>query len=496
MVDDLSLLSISWVISSLEDTLDNERTDIDLLYKEKDDISIELQSVLKLIENLKTYLNNPEFREKALKLENLHNKENEYLDRKEELSNEIAVLNNKLDNSEERINRQKDIYEKKYSEYNFLKLYFEEELSLNLLFERGNMSLDECVKEALKYEDISLRQKTTADMLQRLNNVYNSYNSELVTYNPSIESVFDEADESFGDNAPERSRQVIKLYWNGQRLLINNFNEVIENKIAETELLIKDQDREIFEDILSQTIAQKLTSRIDESRSWVKEMSKLMSSMDTSMGLYFSLDWKPVESEADEMDIKDLEKILTMDKEMITSEDEIKVANHFRVKISKEKQRMEDNGEIINYLSLVREVLDYRKWFEFRMKYSRPNNPKQDLTNARFNRFSGGEKAMAMYVPLFAAVNAQYKKALKEDHPRIIALDEAFAGVDDKNIESMFMMVEDLDFDYIMNSQALWGCFTTVKKLRIAELLRPQNSQTVSVIRYTWNGHERILDEQ
>ena len=78
---------------------------------------------------------------------------------------------------------------------------------------------------------------------------------------------------------------------------------------------------------------------------------------------------------------------------------------------------MEDNGEIINYLSLVREVLDYRKWFEFRTKYSRPNNPKQDLTNARFNRFSGGEKAMAMYVPLFAAVNAQYKKALKEDHP-------------------------------------------------------------------------------
>ena len=483
------------VISSLEDTLDNERTDIDLLYKEKDDISIELQSVLKLIENLKTYLNNPEFREKALKLENLHNKENEYLDRKEELSNEIAVLNNKLDNSEERINRQKDIYEKKYSEYNFLKLYFEEELSLNLLFERGNMSLDECVKEALKYEDISLRQKTTADMLQRLNNVYNSYNSELVTYNPSIESVFDEADESFGDNAPERSRQVIKLYWNGQRLLINNFNEVIENKIAETELLIKDQDREIFEDILSQTIAQKLTSRIDESRSWVKEMSKLMSSMDTSMGLYFSLDWKPVESEADEMDIKDLEKILTMDKEMITSEDEIKVANHFRVKISKEKQRMEDNGEIINYLSLVREVLDYRKWFEFRMKYSRPNNPKQDLTNARFNRFSGGEKAMAMYVPLFAAVNAQYKKALKEDHPRIIALDEAFAGVDDKNIESMFMMVEDLDFDYIMNSQVLWGCYRSVKRLRICELLRPLNSSVITVINYIWNGKVRYLDE-
>ena len=136
------------------------------------------------------------------------------------------------------------------------------------------------------------------------------------------------------------------------------------------------------------------------------------------------------------------------------------------------------------------------KWFEFQMFFRRGEETKKPLTNAAFNRFSGGEKAMAMYVPLFGAVNAQYKKADNKDHPRIIALDEAFAGVDDKNIKSMFELVHKLDFDYIMNSQALWGCFETVKGLRIAELHRPENSQVVSVIRYTWNGHERILDEQ
>ena len=78
----------------------------------------------------------------------------------------------------------------------------------------------------------------------------------------------------------------------------------------------------------------------------------------------------------------------------------------------------------------------------------------------------------------------------------MIALDEAFAGVDDKNISSMFELVHKLDFDYIMNSQALWGCFETVKGLRIAELRRPMNSQVVTVIRFTWNGHERMLDVQ
>ena len=108
--------------------------------------------------------------------------------------------------------------------------------------------------------------------------------------------------------------------------------------------------------------------------------------------------------------------------------------------------------------------------------------------------FSGGEKAMAIYVPLFAAVNAQYKKTENPDHPKIIALDEAFAGVDDKNISSMFELVEKLDFDYIMNSQVLWGCFRTVKALKIIELQRANNSSVVTAINFKWNGYERICE--
>ena len=177
-------------------------------------------------------------------------------------------------------------------------------------------------------------------------------------------------------------------------------------------------------------------------------------------------------------------------------EDIEKVAEHFRSKIRTEKMRLEEEGALINYMELVRDALDYRKWFEFQMFYRRGEENKKPLTNAAFNRFSGGEKAMAMYVPLFAAVNAQYKKADYEEHPRIIALDEAFAGVDDKNISSMFELVDKMDLDYIMNSQSLWGCYETVKGIRIAELHRPMNSQIVTVIRYIWNGHERILDVQ
>ena len=59
----------------------------------------------------------------------------------------------------------------------------------------------------------------------------------------------------------------------------------------------------------------------------------------------------------------------------------------------------------------------------------------------------------------------------------------------------MFELVEKLDFDYIMNSQVLWGCYETVKHLKICELLRPLNSDCVTVINYIWNGKEKILNE-
>ena len=86
--------------------------------------------------------------------------------------------------------------------------------------------------------------------------------------------------------------------------------------------MIQKKDRELFEDILSQTISQQLTDRIAESRKWVTDMSNLMKAMDTSMGLSFSLDWKPHKAENDsELDTAELEQILLRDRSLLSLED-------------------------------------------------------------------------------------------------------------------------------------------------------------------------------
>lgn len=80
-----------------------------------------------------------------------------------------------------------------------------------------------------------------------------------------------------------------------------------------------------------------------------------------------------------------------------------------------------------------------------------------------------------------------------DDALKVIALDEAFAGVDEDNIREMFGILKYLNMNFIINSQVLWGDYDTIDDLSICELIRPQNSQVVTVERYRWNGKYKEL---
>ena len=479
----------------VEDKISQYEETMDMAFVDQRNYSTKVKECDIQIRKFEDYLNRPEIVEKANRLKELRRELNQISEESNSLSRDLAVLADRLDKMLEDEPKQKEKLQQQIQVETYLRKYFEEELGLKLVIDREGRTLPECAKMAVGMLRDTDKNREPADMLRSLYLAYQRHNGSLTNYGTNLEDCFEDADGTEVGISALRKRQRVVSTWNGKKVYLEEFYGILKAAIDETELLIQTKDRELFEDILSQTISQQLTDRIAESRKWVLDMSQLMKDMDTSMGLSFSLDWKPRKAQNDmELDTADLEQILLRDRALLTMEDIEKVAAHFRSKIRMEKQKLEESGGVINYMDLVRDALDYRRWFEFHMYFRRGEEQKKPLTNAAFNRFSGGEKAMAMYVPLFASVNAQYKKAKNGDHPRMIALDEAFAGVDDKNISSMFELVHKLDFDYIMNSQALWGCFSTVKGLRIAELLRPQNSQIVSVIRYRWNGYERILD--
>lgn len=57
----------------------------------------------------------------------------------------------------------------------------------------------------------------------------------------------------------------------------------------------------------------------------------------------------------------------------------------------------------------------------------------------------------------------------------------------------MFRLMVEFEFNFMINSQILWGDYDTVPALAIYQLIRPENARFVSVIRYLWNGKKKVM---
>lgn len=335
--------------------------------------------------------------------------------------------------------------------------------------------------------------KKQSDLFGNVQEVYHQNRGYLLEYNLTMESLFDEMQEELSSPGAVVKRIDITAKYRGSTVKFKELIERLEMDMQEQADLLSDKDRELFEDILANTISKKIRARIHGSIRWVEKMNALMESMQTSSGLKLSLKWKSRRAEQEEqLDTKALVALLQKDVEIMREEEVESLSRHFRSKIG-EARKLSDGSDVSqSFHMIMREVLDYRKWFEFRLEYQKTGEAKKELTDRAFFTFSGGEKAMSMYVPLFSAVVAKYAGA-RGDAPRIISLDEAFAGVDEMNIKDMFRLMVEFEFNFMINSQILWGDYETVPAIAIYQLIRPENAKFVTVITYVWNGAVRKL---
>ena len=292
---------------------------------------------------------------------------------------------------------------------------------------------------------------------------------------------------------------------NGRTIILSNrdrmnpmtpkqlLKELLE-KEAEQKLLLTEQDQKLYSEIIIGSVGKSIQFKIHQAYDWIDKMDRLMKQRNTSSGLRLSLKWIPMSQRSEsELDTETLVQLLLSDTERLEDDEINKMIEHFRKRILLAKESAkEEQGSLRKYIN---EMLDYRTWFTFRLDFRKGEQSNyRELTNSRFNVLSGGEKAMAMYIPLFAAANSRYSKA-GADAPKILALDEAFAGVDDSNMRDMFELLTDMDFDYIMTSQVLWGCYDTVPGLAIYEIHRPKDIDMVTLIHYRWNGKQKLYVE-
>lgn len=366
------------------------------------------------------------------------------------------------------------------AEFQNKQIEFEKELNLKYIDKIADMQFDSSLKAAnYIIDNLNINEDISSE--EYLNIVFKVFGDEknyLSQYNTEIVPL----------NNRKGSRIYIISKIDQQQLDFKHFRDFITYTLEDQINILKEEDRKIFQDILTNTIGKKISSKISFSENWVKKMNSLMENLNTSSGLTFSLKWVSKKADSEEqLNTSQLIEFLKKDNTILTEKDISSFSNHFKYKINKVQQEAQNQKDTPTFYSMIKDIFDYRQWFEFKLYYKKTNEKLKELTNNAFFTLSGGEKAMAMYVPLFSAVYSKYEYASK-DCLRIISLDEAFAGVDSKNIRDMFKLLIELDLDFIVNSQVLWGDYDTVNSLAIYELLRPNNANYITPIRYTWNG--------
>lgn len=135
----------------------------------------------------------------------------------------------------------------------------------------------------------SFGNKKQSDVFGSLQEAYHQNRGYLLDYQITLSSLFGELDEesSFLDMSVKRID--ISAKYRGTAV---KFKELLEKLCEDAEALAKilnERDRELFEDILANTISKKIRAKIQASRRWVEKMNALMESMQTSSGLKLSL---------------------------------------------------------------------------------------------------------------------------------------------------------------------------------------------------------------
>jgi len=143
------------------------------------------------------------------------------------------------------------------------------------------------------------------------------------------------------------------------------------------------------------------------------------------------------------------------------------------------------------WLEHLAEALDYRGWHRFAIQRRQAGEWRSATGPA-----SGGERVLAASVPLFAAASSHYASATNPHAPRLVMLDEAFAGVDDDSRAKCLGLLAAFDLDVVMTSEREWGCYPEVPGLAIAQLSRVEGVAAVLVTHWEWDGTARVAVER
>ncbi|MBC7452922.1 MAG: TIGR02680 family protein [Massilia sp.] len=264
----------------------------------------------------------------------------------------------------------------------------------------------------------------------------------------------------------------------------------IMEEIAQRKELLTARETEVLENHLQAEVAAAIQRLLQDAERRLDAINKELEKRPTSTGVRFKLVWEalPAGSEGAPVGLDTARKrLLNTSFDAWSEQDRKAVGAMLQNRISSERARADaDHGGGGSLLDLLGRALDYRRWHRFRVLRWQDGQWRPLSGPA-----SSGERALGLTVPLFAAVSSFYSHGGSPHAPRLVLLDEAFAGIDDAARAHCMALVREFDLDFVMTSEREWACYAELPGVSICQLQRHEGIDAVYVSRWSWDGKAR-----
>ncbi|MGC4120176.1 MAG: TIGR02680 family protein [Myxococcales bacterium] len=277
---------------------------------------------------------------------------------------------------------------------------------------------------------------------------------------------------------------VVEALFQGRSCSMSELTDDLRREVADRQRLLNAREHEIIENHLIGEVASHLHERLRAGESLVATMNSELERCTTSTGMKLRFEWEALEESRP--GLAEVRKRLLRTSATWSAKERAAVGEFLQSEI----RRVRAADEAATWQEHLALALDYRKWHRFAVERFQDGRWKK-LTKRTHGTGSGGEKAIALTIPKFAAAAAHYKTADRLA-PRLILLDEAFVGVDSDMRSKSFGLLQAFDLDFLLTSEREWGCYRTISGLGIYQLATRPGIDAIGVTRWVWNGEERI----
>lgn len=260
---------------------------------------------------------------------------------------------------------------------------------------------------------------------------------------------------------------------------------LLTDEVQETRTLLTADEELLFSEFLTGQVRTEVVAKVRDATALVAEMNRNLERVRTASGIRVQLDWRPRMDE--EEGTQRVLKLLLRNPEDLYDSEREQLLSFFRGRMA--KVSTSHDGD--TWSGRLSKLLDYRAWFTFTVQWAKHGGPLGKLTRREHAALSGGEKAVTLHLPLFAAAAAYYHAA-SVACPRLIVLDEMFAGVDDELRGQLFELIVNFDLDLLATSERETGTHAELDGISVYQLVAYAGASWILALRSMWDG-ERLL---